>query len=83
MGAELGDRVPRALGRADVEWADLVVTMGCGDACPVLPGKRYVDWDLADPAGVDPSAATRKLRDEIGRPRCGATPLRSSRRLRA
>jgi arsenate reductase len=36
----------------DVEWADLVVTMGCGDACPVLPGKEYVDWNLPDPAGL-------------------------------
>jgi arsenate reductase len=66
VGAELGDRVPHALDRSDVEWADLVVTMGCGDACPVLPGKRYVDWDLLDPAGAD-LAATRELRDEIGR----------------
>jgi arsenate reductase len=38
--------------REDVEWADLVVTMGCGDACPVLPGKEYVDWNLPDPAGL-------------------------------
>jgi arsenate reductase (thioredoxin) len=36
----------------DVEWADLVVTMGCGDACPVIPGKEYVDWNLPDPAGL-------------------------------
>jgi arsenate reductase len=66
VGADLADRVPRALGRSDVEWADLVVTMGCGDACPVLPGKRYVDWELPDPAGAD-LATTRELRDEIGR----------------
>ena len=38
--------------RQDVEWADLVVTMGCGDACPVLPDKEYVDWNLPDPAGL-------------------------------
>ena len=48
---ELTDRVPKQLDDADAQWADLVVTMGCGDACPVLPGKRYVDWELDDPAG--------------------------------
>jgi arsenate reductase (thioredoxin) len=48
---ELAGRVPRALSRDDVEWADVVVTMGCGDECPYVPGKRYVDWDLTDPAG--------------------------------
>ncbi len=63
---ELADRVPHGLERADAEWADVVVTMGCGDACPYIPGKRYVDWDLPDPAGkgVD---EVRKIRDEIGR----------------
>ena len=66
VGVDLDGRVPRALDRSDVEWADLVVTMGCGDACPVLPGKRYVDWELPDPAGAD-LAATREIRDEIGR----------------
>jgi arsenate reductase (thioredoxin) len=45
-------RKPKALEREDVEWADLVVTMGCGDACPVIPGKRYLDWNLSDPAGL-------------------------------
>ena len=49
---ELEGRRPRPITREDVEWAELVVTMGCGDACPVLPGKRYVDWNLADPAGM-------------------------------
>jgi arsenate reductase len=52
IGIDVSARVPRALGREDVEWADLVVTMGCGDACPVLPGKEYVDWNLPDPAGL-------------------------------
>ena len=61
---ELADRVPKALARADAEWADLVVTMGCGDACPVIPGKRYVDWDLQDPAGED-AATVQRIRDEI------------------
>ena len=49
---DVSGRTPRALEREDVEWADLVVTMGCGDACPVLPGKEYVDWNLPDPAGL-------------------------------
>jgi arsenate reductase len=63
---DLDGRVPRRLERADVEWADLVVTMGCGDACPVIPGKRYVDWNLADPAGLCLTDA-RELRDDIAR----------------
>ena len=49
---------------ADSEWADVVVTMGCGDACPVIPGKRYVDWELEDPAGKPP-ADVRRIRDRI------------------
>lgn len=63
---ELAGRVPKKLETADAEWADLVVTMGCGDACPVLPGKRYVDWNLRDPAGQDPDVI-REIRDEIER----------------
>lgn len=47
---KLVDRVPKKLDQADAEWADIVVTMGCGDACPVIPGKKYVDWELQDPA---------------------------------
>jgi arsenate reductase len=52
VGIDIARRVPRKLSQVDVEWADLVVTMGCGDACPVLPGKEYDDWNLADPAGM-------------------------------
>ena len=52
VGIDVSGRTPRALRREDVEWADLVVTMGCGDACPVLPGKEYLDWNLPDPAGL-------------------------------
>jgi arsenate reductase (thioredoxin) len=52
VGIDVSGRTPRALMREDVEWADFVVTMGCGDACPVLPGKEYVDWNLPDPAGL-------------------------------
>ncbi|MEA2668732.1 MAG: hypothetical protein QOJ33_1666, partial [Chloroflexota bacterium] len=46
------------------QWADVVVTMGCGDECPYIPGKRYIDWDLADPA-EKPLADVRAIRDEI------------------
>jgi arsenate reductase len=52
VGIDVSDRKPKALAREDVEWADLVVTMGCGDACPVIPGKEYVEWNLPDPAGL-------------------------------
>ncbi len=64
LGIDLDDRVPHRLERADAEWADVVVTMGCGDACPYIPGKRYEDWDLPDPAGK-PLAEVRATRDEI------------------
>ena len=63
---ELASRAPKQLDTADGEWADIVVTMGCGDACPVIPGKRYVDWELQDPAGQDVETV-RKIRDEIER----------------
>jgi len=66
VGVDLDGRMPRRLERADVEWADFVVTMGCGDACPVIPGKRYVEWNLADPAGLCLTDA-RELRDDIAR----------------
>lgn len=64
VGIDLLGRRPRRWDLADLEQADVVVTMGCGDTCPVLPGKRYVDWPLDDPAGqgVD---AVRPIRDEI------------------
>jgi len=64
IGVDLAERTPRALTTADAEWADVVVTMGCGDACPYIPGKRYVDWDLEDPAGKG-IAAVRGIRDQI------------------
>ena len=57
---------PKALTEADVEWAELVVTMGCGDRCPVLPGKRYVEWNLPDPAGLC-LEEVRELRSDIAR----------------
>jgi len=64
VGVDLVRRVPRRLDQSDAEWADVVVTMGCGDACPVLPRKRYVDWDLRDPKGL-PIGEVRAIRDEI------------------
>jgi arsenate reductase len=67
IGYDLSGRVPRQLEpESDAAWADVVVTMGCGDVCPVLPGKSYVDWDLEDPAGR-PLERVRELRDEIER----------------
>jgi arsenate reductase (thioredoxin) len=66
LGIDLSGRSPRLLTRELAEQADVVVTMGCGDECPYIPGKRYLDWDLDDPKGrtVDEVRATR---DEIGR----------------
>jgi protein-tyrosine-phosphatase len=64
LGVDLGDATPALLERDAVVAADVVVTMGCGDACPVFPGKRYEDWQLDDPAGRDLDAV-RAIRDEI------------------
>lgn len=67
LGYDLSGRVPRQLEPdADAAWADVVVTMGCGDVCPVLPGTSYVDWGLDDPAG-EPLERVREIRDEIER----------------
>ena len=63
-GIDLSGKVPHELDMDDMRWADLVVTMGCGDECPYVPGKRYIDWELPDPAG-QPRAAVRAIRDEI------------------
>lgn len=64
IGIDLSQRRPRKLTRDDAEWADVVVTMGCGDKCPYVPGRRYLDWDLADPKGR-PLAEVRATREEI------------------
>jgi arsenate reductase len=64
LGIDLSSRQPRELTRADAEWADVVVTMGCGDECPYIPGKRYIDWDLPDPQG-QPIEVVRETREEI------------------
>ena len=66
LGIDLSRRTPRELTRADAEWADLVVTMGCGDECPYIPGTRYLDWELEDPKGR-PLEEVRATRDEIER----------------
>jgi len=66
LGVDLSSRQPRKLLREDAEWADVVVTMGCGDECPYIPGKRYLDWDLPDPKG-QPVEVVRATRDEIER----------------
>jgi arsenate reductase len=64
LGIELGGRRPQPLTDELTMWADIVVTMGCGDACPLIPGKRYIDWELSDPAGK-PLGKVREIRDEI------------------
>jgi protein-tyrosine-phosphatase len=64
IGVDLSDRRPQRLTQELAERADVVVTMGCGDACPYIPGKRYIDWDLPDPKG-QPVDAVRALRGEI------------------
>ena len=64
VGIDLSGRKPQVLTRHLAERADVVVTMGCGDACPYIPGKRYVDWVLPDPSGM-PLEQVRLLRDEI------------------
>jgi arsenate reductase len=66
LDIDLADRVPHRLAREDAEWADVVVTMGCGDQCPYIPGKRYLDWDLPDPKGR-PLEEVRRTRTDIER----------------
>ena len=66
LGIDLSTRVPKRLTHEDAEWADVVVTMGCGDECPYIPGKRYLDWDLPDPKDR-PIEEVRRTRDEVER----------------
>src|SRR5580698_2442443 len=66
VGVDLSNRRPRLLTRELAEQADLVVTMGCGDACPYIPGKRYIDWNLSDPK-QRPLGEVRATRDDIQR----------------
>jgi arsenate reductase (thioredoxin) len=64
LGIDLADRKPQRLTNELAQWADVVVTMGCGDECPYIPGKRYLDWDLPDPKRM-PVEQVRVIRDEI------------------
>jgi arsenate reductase (thioredoxin) len=64
LGVDMSEEFPKPLTDEFVRAADVVITMGCGDACPIYPGKRYEDWDLDDPAGQD-VATVRRIRDEI------------------
>jgi len=64
LGVDLSEELPKPLTGEAVQAADVVITMGCGDACPIYPGKRYEDWALDDPAGRD-VATVRRIRDEI------------------
>ena len=64
LDVDLSGRVPRRLQREQAEWADVVVTMGCGDECPYIPGKRYIDWELRDPKGLA-LEEVRAIRDDI------------------
>lgn len=66
VGIDVGGRQPQTLKDELAQWADVVVTMGCGDECPFIPGKRYIDWDLPDPAG-QPLDQVRRVRDDIAR----------------
>ncbi len=66
LGIDLSGRRPQLLTRELAEQADLIVTMGCGDACPYIPGKRYLDWDLPDPRGR-PLSEVRATRDDLAR----------------
>lgn len=64
LGIDISREIPKRLSTDHLQVADIVITMGCGDACPVYPGKRYLDWDLPDPAGL-PVDRVRPIRDEI------------------
>ena len=64
VGIDISQEFPKPLSDGAVRAADAVITMGCGDSCPIYPGKRYEDWDLEDPAGKD-LGTVRRIRDEI------------------
>jgi arsenate reductase (thioredoxin) len=64
LGIELADHKPRMLTTELAQWADIVITMGCADECPVIPGRRYIDWELQDPKDL-PVEEVRAIRDDI------------------
>jgi len=64
LDIDLSATVPKLLTTELAQWADVVVTMGCGDACPVIPGRRYIEWDLPDPKEM-PIESVREVRDDI------------------
>lgn len=64
VGIDIAHRIPHRLNTDDVAWADVVITMGCGDECPIVPDTEYADWDLEDPAGKAPDEI-RHIREEI------------------
>ena len=66
VGLDISRELPKRLTTGQVQAADIVITMGCGDACPIYPGKRYLDWDLRDPAGLSVDKV-RPIRDEIAK----------------
>lgn len=66
LGIDVSREIPKPLTAVNASVADVIVTMGCGDACPVYPGKRYLDWDLDNPAG-QPIEVVRRIRDDIDR----------------
>jgi arsenate reductase len=66
LGVDMGEAFPKPVTDDVVRAADVVITMGCGDACPIYPGKRYEDWDLDDPSGQD-LETVRRIRDELDR----------------
>jgi protein-tyrosine-phosphatase len=79
LGIDLSKEFPKPLTTEAVQASDVVITMGCGDACPIFPGKRYLDWQLEDPAGQDVDTV-RRIRDDIdGRVRALLAELTSAR----
>jgi arsenate reductase len=66
VGIDISSRRPKGFTDADVQWADVIVTMGCGDVCPFFPGKQYLDWNLPDPVSMS-AEEVRALRDDIRR----------------
>jgi protein-tyrosine-phosphatase len=79
LGIDLSKELPKPLTTEAVQASDVVITMGCGDACPIFPGKRYLDWELQDPAGQDVDTV-RRIRDDIdGRVRALLAELTSAR----